>query len=381
MSTIWYERLAAAAAREGGLFNAHLHLDRAGTLDDRYMAGNGHRVLEDFHVSLHKKHSMIGSLHAGPAYDRDDFFSRVRGMLDAMIAVNTRRADTLVDVTADNIGLTALEWMLEIQREYRGRIELRCAAYSPFGFDDSEPERWELMREGARRADFLAALPEADDTAEYPTHIGFEAHCERMLELAANLGKQLHVHTDQRNEDSEAGTERLVNTMRRLRGAGRVGEEPTVWAVHLISPSTYDEPRFRRLVDGMVECNLGVITCPSAAIGMRMYRPLPSPTYNSIPRLLEMLEAGLHVRVGSDNIADICSPSTTPNLLDEAFVLSAALRFYQPEIIAALLSGRKLAAAETAFIREHLRKNDREIAKFLATRPARPAASSLPRAA
>ena len=365
MSTIWYERLAAAAARGGGLFNAHLHLDRAGTLDDRYMSGNGHRVLEDFHVSLHKKHSMISSLHAGPAYHRDDFFQRVRGMLDAMILVNTRRADTLVDVTADNIGLTALEWMQEIQREYQDRIELRCGAYSPFGFDDSEPERWELMQEGARRADFLAALPEADDTAEYPTHIGFEEHCRRMLEMAADLGKQLHVHTDQRNEDSEQGTELLVKTMHQVYGHGSSTAEPTVWAVHLISPSTYEESRFQRLVEGMADCNLGVITCPSAAIGMRMYRPLKSPTYNSIPRLLEMLSAGLHVRIGSDNIADICSPSTTPNLLDEAFVLSAALRFYQPEIIASLMCGHRLSATERNFIREHLQKNDREIAKFL----------------
>src|SRR3990170_3367515 len=73
-----------------------------------------------------------------------------------------------------------------------------------------DPARWNLMVEGAKHADFLAALPEADDTDEYPSHIGFYEHCKRMLLLAKEHGKMLHVHTDQRNEPSEDGTEELV---------------------------------------------------------------------------------------------------------------------------------------------------------------------------
>jgi adenosine deaminase len=137
--------------------------------------------------------------------------------------------------------------------------------------------------------------------------------------------------------------------------------EPMVWAVHLISPSTYDEERFAAMVSGMLECNIGMITCPSAALGMRQYRPILTPTYNSIPRVLEMLAAGVHVRIGSDNVADICSPSTTADLIDEIFVLSAALRFYQPEILAKLALGSKLDERERNFIADHLAKNEEEI--------------------
>jgi len=138
-----------------------------------------------------------------------------------------------------------------------------------------------------------------------------------------------------------------------------------VWAIHMISPSTYDEPRFNRLVDGLLECNIGVISCPSAALGMRQYRPLLTPTYNSIPRLLEMIAAGVHVRLGSDNVADICSPSTTANLIDEIFILSAALRFYHPGILAKLAAGLKLDDGERSFVKNHLAKNNLEIENFL----------------
>ena len=35
--SIFYTRLRAAIRAQGGMFNAHLHLDRAGTLDEQYL--------------------------------------------------------------------------------------------------------------------------------------------------------------------------------------------------------------------------------------------------------------------------------------------------------------------------------------------------------
>ncbi len=365
-NNLWYQRLDGAIKASGGLFNAHLHLDRAGTLDEVYMESSGHRILDSSYVSLHMKHSLIANLHSGQAYNPEDFKKRVNMFIDDLVEANTSRADTLVDVTADGLGMQALKWMQEIKQERAHEIDLRLAAYTPFGFDDADPARWELMVEGSRHSDFIAALPEADDTNEYPTHIGFYEHCRRTLLLAKELGKPLHVHTDQRNEPSECGTEELIRAMREFGAPTSENGEPMVWAVHLISPSTYDDQRFNEMVAGMVEVNLGLITCPSAAIGMRMYRPIMTPTYNSIPRVLEMLAAGVHVRMGSDNIADICSPSTTADLVDEVFVLSAAIRFYKPEILAKLAAGQKLNNQERQVIIDHLAKNEMEIEKFLA---------------
>lgn len=365
-NNLWYQRLDQEITRMGGMFNAHLHLDRAGTLDEVYLEQTGHRILDNSHVSLHRKHSMITDLHHGPAYEEQDFRSRLNAFLDDMVAVNTARADTLVDVTADGLGMTALDWMLDVKARRAKDIDLRIGSYSPLGFDDAEPERWDVFERGAHKADFIAALPEADEINEYPTHIGFSEHCRRTLLLAQKLNKPLHVHTDQRNEPSESGTERLIEAVREVGAPKSPNGEPMVWAVHLISPSTYDEARFNAMVQGMVECNIGLITCPSAALGMRMFRPIMTPTYNSIPRVLEMLAGGVHVRMGSDNISDICSPSTTADLVDEVFVLSAALRFYQPGILAKLAAGRPIDAADRANIKEHLRKNDEEIAKFMA---------------
>jgi hypothetical protein len=364
----WYRELTRAVADAGGLRNAHLHLDRAGTYDDSYLRGSGTGALKGSAVSLHEKHALIHDLHRGGAYGRADFLQRVGGVLDSMEDVGTSLAETLVDVSADEVGLRALHLMRELQGQRDGPLSLRIGAYAPFGFTDAEPQRWEVFVEGAGEADFLGCLPEADDVRENPGHIGFREHCRSVLTLAVELDKPVQVHVDQRNEPTETGTEDLVAVADELGWRHREGEEPRIWAVHAISPSTYSEDRFERLVEGMLRRGIGVITCPTAALGMRMYRPVRTPTFNSIPRVLDLVAAGVRVRIGSDNIADICSPSTTSNLFDEVFVLSAAIRFYDVRVLAKLAAGIAPDDADRAAVRAHLDENARYIDDFLATR-------------
>lgn len=362
----YFSRLRGEIARLGGMHNAHLHLDRAGTLDERYFEQAGNlSVLDNSYISLKKKHSLINAIHAGPAYEAEDLAGRVNETIDVMVAAGTTRADTMVDVTDDRVGLSALDLLETIRDARAGEIDLRLAAYSPLGFRDREPGRWEVFEKGARRSDFIGCLPEADDRDDYPDNIGFEEHCVRMLDLARRQRKMLHVHTDQRNEAGERGTERLIEVMRREGGPASPDGEPMVWAVHMVSPTRYDDARHRRLVDGMLELNIGVISCPSAALGMRQLRPIVSPTDNSIPRILDLLTAGVHVRLGSDNVADICSPSTTADLLDEVFVLTAAIRYYELGALARLAAGKRLDEDQLAAIREHLARNERETAKVV----------------
>ena len=364
-NTHFYRELEATIAELGGMFNAHLHLDRYGTLEDRYTADAQHQILANSHVSLQKKHHLINAIHGGPAYDTSDLRSRVNEALDTMVACNTRRADTLVDVTADRVGLTALQTMLEIKHTRAHEIDLRLAAYTPLGFRDDEPERWEVFEEGARQADFIATLPEVDELDDYPDNIGYEENCRRVIRLARELGRPLQVHTDQRNEPGERGTERLLEVLRTEGGYTLDSPVPAVWAIHVISPTAYDQERFDALVDGLLEQNVGVIVCPSAAIGMRQLRPLMTPTANSITRVLELLARGVHVRLASDNIADICSPSTTADLVDEVFVLSAAVRYYRIDVLAQLAAGLRLTGDQLQAVQEHLEKNEREIARAL----------------
>jgi cytosine/creatinine deaminase len=348
----------------GGFHNAHLHLDRAGTYEatlgllrsDEQSASS---------LSLKRKHSLIPLIHASDCYDPDQLESRVEHYVQKLIATGTRRADTVVDVTPDRVGLDALVRCLRVKDRLSAEIDLRVGAYTPLGFRDDEPWRWELLEEGARRADFIGALPERDDRTDYPNHIGFEESCRRVLQLAAELQKPIHVHVDQKNMATEEGSECVVKILNELDVDRPSHSEPLVWLVHVISPSAYDERRFEKLVEGLRGANVGVICCPSAAISMRQVRLERAPTHNSIARVLEMLAAGVHVRLGSDNICDITSPAGTVDLLDEIFVLCHALRYYDSEVLAKVAAGHRLDDRERARVAAHLHQDAQEVASAI----------------
>jgi cytosine/adenosine deaminase-related metal-dependent hydrolase len=360
----FFEELSARIAALGGMDNAHLHLDRAGTLDaTRKILSDRERGRES-QLSLSAKHSLIPAIHASPCYDRPAMAIRANAFLDRMVESGTTRAATVVDTTCDRIGMSGLDLFRQLKRERAGTLDLDVGAYSPLGFRDDEPDRWDILEAGAEIADFIGLLPERDDRQRYPEHIGFEECCRRGLRLAAGLGKPIHIHVDQMNHPSENLSERMVEVFRRMVLPVNHGAEPWVWLVHVISPSTYEERRFNALVESLVELNFGVICCPSAALSMRQYRTTTTPTGNSIARVLEMLAAGVHVRVGSDNICDITSPAGTPDLLHEIYVLCNAVRYYDLDLLAKLAAGVRPDAADRMRLERHLLDDRAEIGRL-----------------
>ena len=313
--------------------------------------------MQESSLSLSRKHAIIPLVHASECYEVGSLYARVEPFLLSMIEVGTARADTVVDTTCDRVGLTAIETFTHLKATYAGRIDLRIGAYSPLGFRDDEPQRWELLEEGAALADFIGLLPERDDTADYPEHMGFQESCRRGLSLAHRLGKQIHIHVDQANHCYESGAE-LVADIAESMGLGLPAvEEPLIWLIHVISPSAYDEERFDRLARKLAALNIGVICCPGAALSMRQYRPFSTPTHNSIARVLEFVAAGVQVRLGSDNVCDITSPMGTVNLMDEVRSLGDATRYYDVDFLARMAAGLRPDAPGLESLRSHLAEN------------------------
>ncbi len=354
----FYQFVEDAVDNYGGLFNSHLHLDRAGTLDRKYLGHMGMNPIEASSYSLRTKQNLTGDLHRGLAYEEEDLRIRIEDYLNQLIELGTVRADSFIDVSSTDIGLRALDVALDLKDEKKNEIDFRIGAYPVFGFKDDEPERWDLYIAAVDKADYLGCLPERDDKNYHPHHIGYTESVKRTLELAKEVGKPIQYHVDQANDPREKGTETLVEAVKWL-GTPEIKEEgPSVWAVHAISPSTYPEERFQKLLAGLYEQKIGVISCPTAAVSMRQLRPLETPTYNSIARVLEMLVKEIPVRIGSDNIADVFLPSTTPSLYDEILMLSNAVRFYNPDILAKIACGKELTDMDRELIRRSLEQDE-----------------------
>lgn len=321
-----------------GWFDSHVHLDRARTYDDIYFAHEG-GMSAFVDIPLKRKQTTTGVLHRGLAYTEDNLFKRMRSVIEDKIAGGEAGMNAIIDCSVD-IGDRAFRVAKALKAEYLPRgYDLQVGAYPIFGFKDWGSDRYQLIRDLAPEADFLMGLPERDD--DHP--IGFDGHLRVLLDLALEFNIPLQVHVDQTNTPTENGTERLIDAVKWTYTAAGVKNPPKVWAVHAISPSGYDEERFKRDVDGLLEHKIGVIVCPHAAISMRQMRNHFGPTRNSIARVRELLLAGVRVLVGGDNYEDLFMPLPDKVVLRREYdILASALRFYNRSVLDKIFAGQEL---------------------------------------
>ncbi len=351
----WDRALELQVREFGGWLNAHTHLDRANTFAPEYLHHANIDPVGAAGLSLQVKQILVGELHKGLAYQADNLYTRMRAELERMAALGTREVVSFTDATPD-IGLVAIEQAARLRDEFRGRLTLKLAVSPIFGFKNPRvnPDRWDTYRQAAEIADVLGGLPSKD---RGEGRVGFDGHVRMILELGRTLHKPVHFQVDQDNDPREEETEQLVQAVRWLGTPEVPGEDgPTVWAVHAISPSCYDEERFRRLVDNLLAYNVGILSCPTAALSMFQHRPMLAPLHNSIARLLEMMAAGVPVRIGTDNIADIFIPNGDGSVRSEVWVAATALRFYHTMIWAKIGAGRALNEGDKEWIRQALQR-------------------------
>lgn len=336
-------RVVDDVAKLGGFFNAHAHLDRANTLGAHYLGHIGTTPIEAANLPLSAKQNLVGDLHTGAAYTKQDLWERMAREIERQIALGVTRLDTNIDATPDlpESGLLAVHVALELKAKYRGQIDLRIAPTPIFGFkrDKSEsPSRWEVFMQAAELCDYLSLLPEKDDP-QTDGRIGFKRHVHDGLELARKLGREVQFHTDQANNPGEDGTIKLLEVLEGFEQPQTGSNGPSVWVTHMISPSAYPEDRFRKLLDRLTKENVGVIVCPTAALSMRQLRSLDAPIHNSIARVAELIKYRIPLRLGTDNIADVFVPQGDGDMLTEVKAGALATRIAPPSLWAKLGAG------------------------------------------
>lgn len=342
----------------GGYVNYHSHLDRAGTYDKKYFSHCDVDSANAATFSLRQKQDLIGELHKGPAYNSpEDLRERMGTYLDLMVKTGVKEIVSFIDTSPD-IGLSALYTALELKEKYREKIDFKIAAYPIFGFKYDpkyEKSRWEIFQEACGLADIIGALPEKDNRPECGGVFGEETHFRKVIELGVKLNKEVHIHVDQYNDPRQKQTLDMIQFVRCLAGPPKSNsEEPKFWAIHAISPSAYSEDKFKEVLDGLKNYNIGIGCCPKAAIGMNQPRSLNGPIHNSIARIFEMLLHGIRVKIGTDNISDIFIPTSTGSMLEELIELAEDLRFSHIQVLAKLGAGVAINRSDEEVIRRYL---------------------------
>ncbi|MFZ1992285.1 MAG: amidohydrolase family protein [Alphaproteobacteria bacterium] len=289
------------AEERGGFANHHAHFDKAYliTLDNLRMS----------QVDMQKKWELYKYLKEN--YTHDDLIERISRGLETMIDQGVTYCRTMVDADS-TVGLLPVKAALEVKKRYADQIKFEIGVQPLQGVLD--PASYEQYAEACSLADYCGGLPSRDRPQA-------EKHLDVILSLAKKLGKPVDVHVDQENNPLENETELLaLKTIEH-------GMQGRVFGIHSISLGAKDEREQDRIIEKVLEADMGIVICPSAALSMKQLA-MTAPLHNSIAPYPKLKAAGVKTYLGIDNVHDLFMPMVDGDIWTECRMLMEATRHY-----------------------------------------------------
>lgn len=263
-----------------GFINCHAHIDRFGTA--------GCFSPEEKSSHLFEKWKIVNKIKR-QSTEEDYYFRILQGCLSQR-DFGVKKLISFIDLD-ETVGTRALNAALKVKKEMKPQgLDLIIGNQTVGGFTSVNHK---LFEDNIHKLDFLGGLPKSDEN--------WDRHIDVLFEASKSTGKKIHVHVDQMNTDEE------LETLLLARKIIKAGLEGQVVAVHSISIACHEEPIRKMIYSKCKDAGLQFVSCPSAWIDHpRTERQ--SPTHNSITPIDEMLEWGLCVGIGTDNIEDVYKP-------------------------------------------------------------------------
>jgi cytosine/adenosine deaminase-related metal-dependent hydrolase len=241
-----------------------------------------------------------------------------------MISQEVKHCRTFVDAD-DIVGSLPIDTAVKLKSDYSDKIDLQIAIQPLEGVIETKARR--AFISACEKADVIGGLPDRDNNPE--------AHVDIIFDLARELGKPVDVHVDQNNSPYERETRMVSDKIEKY------GLEGRVRLVHGISLScqedTYREDVYRQLKN----TGTTIIVCPSAGLSMKQKSNLYAPIHNSLAPVRELVEAGVDVALGVDNIHDLFMPLVDGDLWFESRLLMEAVRCYDLDLISDIVTNSK----------------------------------------
>jgi cytosine/adenosine deaminase-related metal-dependent hydrolase len=296
---------------KGGFACHHAHFDKAYLINEE--------ALKISQSSLQEKWKLYRKYKS--EYTEEDLERRMTLCIENMISQGAKYCKTFVD--ADSIvGLLPVKVMSSLKEKYKGQIKLEIAIQPLEGV--LNPKTQKTFIEACEIADVIGGLPDRDENPRQ--------HVDFLMGLSKEMNKPIDIHVGQNNIPSEQETEMVVDRITYHQLEGRVN------LVHAISLSCQPKRDRERIISKLRDTNTSVIVCPSAALSMKQQSEKYAPIHNSIAPVMELLEQDVNVLLGVDNIHDLFMPLVDGDLYFESRLLMEAIRYYDLDKIAEIVS-------------------------------------------
>jgi cytosine/adenosine deaminase-related metal-dependent hydrolase len=297
---------------KGGFVCHHAHLDKAYLVTPYNLRLSQNSLQEKWNIYRELKfryteNSLVSRMEMGIASLKEQGVTKCRTFIDA---------DPIV-------GLTPMKVAQKLKEKHaKEGFDLQLAVQPLEGV--VQPEARRIFTEACEIADVVGGLPDRDESPSL--------HMDIILSIAKEMSKPVDVHVGQNNIPSEKESEMVADKV------SEYGLEGEVNLVHAISLACQQKSDRERVISKIRDAGIGVIVCPSAALSMKQQSDLTAPIHNSIAPVMELIEGGVDVMLGVDNIADLFMPLVDGDLWFESRILMEAIRCYDLELISNIVS-------------------------------------------
>lgn len=231
----------------------------------------------------------------------EDVKRRAKKALKWQIANGIQFVRTHIDVTDPT--LMALKAMVELREEMKDFVEIQIVAFPQEGIL-SYPNGEQLMEEAlAKGADVIGAIPHF----EYQRDWGAES-IRKIIALAVKYDKLVDVHCDEIDDEQS----RFLEVLAAEAWKAGIGEKVT--ASHTTAMGSYNDAYTYKLFRLLKQSGINFVANPLVNIHLGG-RFDTYPKRRGVTRVKELLEAGINVCFGHDDIFDPWYPMGNGNML------------------------------------------------------------------
>jgi cytosine deaminase len=296
-----------------GMVNLHAHADRAFTVEQFRP-----RSVED---------AIAAAAAARAAFSAADIELRARRLFERSLGHGVTRIRTHTDVDPV-VELRSMEGVLAAKQQMTGRMDVDIVAFSTSRNDLAEPEALSRLEAAvAMGAGLIGAS--LDASADPPRALA------ALLDLAERSGLPVDIHLDEHLEPH-----RMLSGMVADAVIAR-GLQGRVTLSHLCVLATLNPKIAGEVVRKLARAAIVVAALPETNLFLQD-RGEASPIRRGVTLIRELREAGVEVRLGTDNVRDWFFPFGDADMLDTALFAAVAGHLDDPlELIAASCGGRR----------------------------------------
>ncbi|MFO7681964.1 MAG: amidohydrolase family protein [Chloroflexota bacterium] len=262
----------------------------------------------------------------------EDMVRRAGRVVRTAVSHGTLWLRSHVDI--DHIAqLSILAGVAAAREAYKDIIDIQLVAFPQLGLTRN-PEAVDMMWQALENGcDLVGGMPHGErDMADAARHI------EIAFEIARKFNVDVDMHIDETDDPYWHTLELLADKTIETGWQGRVT------AGHCCAMSAWDDKMAARIIEKVRQANIHVIT--NAPINLMLEgRGHPHPKPRGIARVKELLEAGVNVVCGQDDIQNMFYPYGKMDPLEVALITAHAAHMGAPAEIQAAFDMPRYHAA------------------------------------